>query len=461
MSAAYRRQVAEALAAAFLAGPWERSGLIERGREALGLGLDDPELWLVEVATRVVTFFETPPHARIDRLARFVADDEAVRERLSVNPPHVVRLFTPAPSMVPTDGPRAAWDLPTLSTPDDVASWLGVAGEELDWFADRRGLERFASDERSRHYRYRWVPKRSGGARLLESPKPRLKALQRRILRDLLDRVTPHDAAHGFRRGRSVTSYVHPHVARSVVMRLDLADFFASIARGRVVALFCALGYPIGVARVLAATCTNCAPVSGAFSPQPPPFATSRDLAILAASRARYRAPHLPQGARTSPAIANLCAYVLDVRLSAAASAVGASYTRYADDLAFSGDDNFARRTVRFAALVGGAALEQGFEVNYRKTRVMRRGVQQRLGGLVVNACAAVPRSDYKQLEATLFNCVRTGAASQNRDGHADFRAHLQGKIAWVAETHATRGAWLAELFGKIDWETDAKPALP
>src|SRR4029077_6117782 len=112
-----------------------------------------------------------------------------------------------------------------------------------------------------------------------------------------------HDAAHGFRRGRSVRSYVQAHVAQRVVMRLDLADFFASIARGRVVALFCALGYPIGVARVLAALCTNCAPVSGAFAPSPTPYATARDLAKLARSRARYRAPHLPQGAPTSPAI--------------------------------------------------------------------------------------------------------------------------------------------------------------
>jgi RNA-directed DNA polymerase len=451
MSRAHRRRIVEALAAAFLAGPWERRGLVTRGREALGLAASEP--WLVDVATRVLASFRAPPDARIDRLARFVAENQAVRERLAVDPPHVVRVFNPAPAMLRDEGARTAWDLPALSTPGDVASWLEITDEELEWFADRRGLERLASNERLRHYRYRWVPKRSGGARLLESPKPRLKALQRRILRDVLDRVPPHEAAHGFRRGRGVPSYVGPHVGHAVVMRLDLADFFTSIARGRVVALFCALGYPIGVARLLAALCTNCAPVAGASSPLPPSFATARDLASLAASRARHRAPHLPQGAPTSPAIANLCAYALDVRLSAAASAAGANYTRYADDLAFSGDDDFARRTLRFAALVGAAALEQGFEVNHRKTRVMRRGVQQRLGGLVVNASAAVPRSEFERLEATLFNCVRAGPASQNRDGHADFRAHLRGRIAWVAETHAARGARLAELFVRIDWD--------
>jgi hypothetical protein len=280
-----------------------------------------------------------------------------------------------------------------------------------------------------------------------------LKALQRRILREILDRVPPHEHAHGFRRGRSAVTYVAPHVGRHVVLRVDLVDFFASIDRGRVVALFAALGYPIEVARMLAALSTNRAPTSAPHAPPLPAFPARRDMELVAASRARYRAPHLPQGAPTSPAIANLCAYALDVRLAAAARTVGAEYTRYADDLAFSGDADFARRALRFAALVGSIASEHGFAVNHRKTRIMRRAVQQRLAGLVVNTRAAVPRRDYERLEATLFNCVRHGPASQNRDAHADFRAHLRGRIAWVAETHPARAAHLEELYARVRWD--------
>ena len=75
----------------------------------------------------------------------------------------------------------------------------------------------------------------------------------------------------------------------------------------------------------------------------------------------------------------------LDARLAGLAEAAGGRYTRYADDLAFSGDGEFARGVLRFAAHVGAVALEEGFRVNHRKTRVMRQGVRQALTGLVVN----------------------------------------------------------------------------
>ena len=161
---------------------------------------------------------------------------------------------------------------------------------------------------------------------------------------------------------------------------------------------------------------------------------------------------HLPQGAPTSPALANLCAFHLDLRLTSAARASGASYSRYADDLAFSGGPDFARRARDFATLAAAIALDEGFGVNFRKTRVMRRGTRQRLCGVVVNAHPNVPRDEYDRLKAILTNCRRHGADSQNREQHADFRAHLRGRVAWVEAVAPARGATLLELFGGIDW---------
>ena len=169
-----------------------------------------------------------------------------------------------------------------------------------------------------RHYRYRWVPKRSGGRRLIEIPKSRLKAIQRQALHGILDQIPPHDAAKGFRRGRSIKDYVAPHVGRSVVIRIDLVDFFPSIRQARVVALFLAAGYPEPVAKLLAGLCTNSAPPDvwdDSAGGSAPAFLTAI---------AHYRCAHLPQGSPTSPALANLCAYRLDCRLnSLAASAQG------------------------------------------------------------------------------------------------------------------------------------------
>ena len=90
---------------------------------------------------------------------------------------------------------------------------------------------------------YQWKAKRSGGGRLIESPKPLLKGIQTRILRDILDRVPLHAAAHGFAKGRSIASNAKPHCGQAVVVKWDLADFYPSVRFNRVVAIFRSLGY--------------------------------------------------------------------------------------------------------------------------------------------------------------------------------------------------------------------------
>ena len=100
------------------------------------------------------------------------------------------------------DGPRR-WPVPAIDDLAALARWLGVTPDHLAWFADRRSMERTATDERLRHHRRRWARKADGSPRLLEAPKRELKDLQRQVLHHILDRVPAHDAAHGFRPGRS------------------------------------------------------------------------------------------------------------------------------------------------------------------------------------------------------------------------------------------------------------------
>src|SRR5262249_30247583 len=158
----------------------------------------------------------------------------------------------------------------------------------------------------------------------------------------------------------------------------------------RVRALFASLGYPGTVAWALAALCTTRSDVPGA---------------------PRLGARHLPQGAPTSPAIANLVARRLDVRLGALARSVGARYTRYADDLALSGE----LRPSWIVDRVAEIARDEGFRLRPAKTRVMRRGVRQELAGVVVNEKTSARRVDLDLLEAILVNCVRRGPSTQNR----------------------------------------------
>jgi hypothetical protein len=344
----------------------------------------------------------------------------------------------------PTMGARR-WPVPPLATIGDLAAFLSLSPDELVVLADRRGLSRIAGDERRRHYRYRWIAKRTAGHRLVEAPKPRLRAVQRAILDGILDVIPPHDAAHGFRRGRSVRTFASPHVGREVVLRLDLQAFFSSVFAARVRAILRVAGYPRPVARVLAELCTHRSP------PDVLHAAPTRDATMLA----RLRTPHLPQGAPTSGALANLAAFGLDVRIAALARSLDAQYTRYADDLVISGGRELARAASTIIARVATIAAEEGFVLNFRKSRLMLRSDRQRVAGIVVNDKLAVTRADVEQLRAILHNCVRTGPAAQNRDRHPDFRAHLLGRVAWVASVDPARGARLRAAFERIRWDPE------
>jgi hypothetical protein len=195
------------------------------------------------------------------------------------------------------------------------------------------------------------------------------------------------------------------------------------------------------VARTIAALCTH---------------ATPRDVlasvALEPLEDMRLRTPHLPQGAPTSGALANLAAFGFDVRVAGFARAIGAAYTRYADDVALSGGRDLARRATSIVARIAAIAHDEGFSVNFRKTRVMVRAGRQRIASVVVNDKLAVARDEIDRLRAMLHNCVRTGPAAQNRDGHADFRAHLLGRVSWVGSLDPTKGAKLMAMFERIAW---------
>ncbi len=436
----------DGLVAAFLAGPWEADGLIERGARILR----KEYRWLRPLVARVISAFPaTLPTPRSFRLSEFLhADDRLDRASRKIRPGLCFDQL-PSPSMKTSSG---SWAVPAITTAPELASFLEVDLDRLDWFADRERRERSTVTEALRNYRYEWVTKRSGSLRLLEAPKPRLKQLQRRVVDAILAPIPPHDAAHGFRAGRSVSTFVEPHVGRPIVLKMDLKDFFATITGARVVSIFLTAGYPERVARLLAGLCTNTVPraiLARAARSEADPD-RPRGPAVWHAGQL-YGTPHLPQGAPTSPALANLAAYRLDARLDALAREVGARYTRYADDLVFSGDD-LARSIHRFSRHVSAIAIEEGFAVQHRKTRLMRRGVSQRVAGVVVNEKINMPRDEYDRLKATLHNCVRLGPHSQDRAGVPDFRAHLAGRVAHVARIHPDRGRRLAELFEQIVW---------
>ena len=223
-------------------------------------------------------------------------------------------------------------------------------------------------------------------------------------------------------------------------MKLDLTNFYPSVSFSRVVAIFRALGYCREVAIWLSRLTTSAIP-SNLNSPDG-----------LANTVWPYLSRHLPQGAPTSPALANLSAFSLDVRLQGMAAKYGARYTRYADDLTLSGPGHSIPALHEIIPFAEWIVRNERFTTNRSKRRVLRRHQQQTVTGIVVNEKLSLSRAEFDQLKAILTNCLRHGAASQNRAGHADFAAHLRGRIGHFLSVHPERGEKLRALFQQVDW---------
>ncbi|MGI8624615.1 MAG: reverse transcriptase family protein, partial [Solirubrobacteraceae bacterium] len=411
---------------------WTEDAMVRRARRAL----EGPARWLRPLVREVLATYPRPPADRPRELAAYVEIVLGEPAFGAPPPPRVRRHpvgFTPRMARMP-------WPVPAIPTLGALSDFLDTNAATLEWLADARGLEHRAADERLRNYRYTWVARRSGPPRLIEAPKARLKVLQRRVLREILAHIPPHDAAHGFVAGRSARSHAARHAGRAVVLCLDLEDFFVSVAPGRLFGVLRTAGYPEAVAHGLTALCTNATPVDVVAAA---PFTLRRRLAHT----------HLPQGAPTSPALANLVAFALDRRLAGLAARAGATYSRYADDLTFSGGPRVHASLAWLRANVERIVRDEGFRLNTSKTRYMTAAGRQHVTGIVVNVHPNVAREEYDALKALLHEAERRGLAAANRANVPDLRAHVLGRISWIGALNAARGARLRERFDRIAWE--------
>ena len=427
------------LALSLLAGRWDADGITDRLTRALPADFEE----LAKVSARLRTRFDASSPPTIGALIDYLLSEallNSVLEGTAITGP-----LLDSPAMSATPESLVTFPLPELTTWSDVASWLSISDKELAWFSDCRSLQAKVTERKLHHYNYFWVPKRSGSLRLIEAPKPRLKEIQRKILKEILNRVPPHSCAHGFSRGRSTRSYAEPHVGRDAVLRLDLKDFFHSIPLPRIGALYRRIGYPKNVAWLLQGLCTTSAS---------PSLAGEEFEDLSWAIRKRLESKHLAQGAPTSAQLANLCAYRLDCRLEGLAKKFGLNYTRYADDMAFSGERGLARMSGFIEALVGAIAIDEGFLLNHRKTRLRLGSQRQCLGGVIVNDKPNCRRADWDRLKAILHNCGKHGPESQNTDEHPNFQAHLRGRIAYMSWLNPKRGEKLRQLWDRIDWDS-------
>jgi retron-type reverse transcriptase len=268
------------------------------------------------------------------------------------------------------------------------------------------------------------IEKSNGKKRPIAAPRAPLRKIQRTILRQILDKIALHDAAHGFVKGRSTVTNAKPHEKAFLVVKLDLVDFFPTMHFRRVRGVFNQIGYSEKVSHTLAALCTYRPVLDGKIVAWP---------------------GVLPQGAPTSPALANICCRRMDARLTAMATRFGGRYTRYADDLTFSFDAE-PKALGRFLWWVDQICQQEGFSENARKRRILRNKTQQRVTGIVVNSGLSIPRRDRRRFRAILTNVKKNGLEKEAR-GKKDFAAYLRGFAAYVKMVQPALGKkWVAEV---------------
>ena len=317
--------------------------------------------------------------------------------------------------------------LPPLSTPAELAEAIGLTIPRVRWLA-------FHAEAATRvHYVSFEVLKKSGGTRTLSAPHRTLATAQRWIFDRIVAPMPAEAEAHGFLPGRSILTNARPHAGRAVVINLDLEGFFPSVGYRRVRSVFRRAGYSPAVATILGLLCTEC--------PRRQVVYDGTTYFVATGPRG------LPQGACTSPGLSNQVARRLDRRLAGLAAKLNATYTRYADDLTFSGGADLDARVGYLMARVRHIAKDEGFAVNESKSRVLRQNAAQVVTGLVVNDRPGVARDEVRRLRAILHRARTEGLDAQNRDGHPNFRAWLRGKIAHVSMARPeVGGRLLAEL---------------
>ena len=435
------------LASAILAGDFQKDTILARTIPLVS----GPTTWLKRLIDRVVKrFAEHRPRRR--NLVTFLLSSRSF-SRAAEHDGFDVQAYTTPAEFLPSHVRLSGIDVIPMNTFAAVGLWLGLTERHLLWLTDRRQLERTVVEGPLRNYRYRWILKRRGKCRLIEAPKQRLCEVQRELLKGIFEQIPVHAAAHGFRKGHSIATHSGPHVGKAIVLKMDLQDFFPSIAPSRLVRILMHAGYPEEVAETLTGLCCNHTPADVWAA-----YPHNDDRKQRRASELLYRRPHFPQGAPTSPAIANICAYRLDCRLAGLARKANAVYTRYADDLLFSGDDEFARSIDRFRIFAAAVVMQEGFAVNHHKTKVMTRSVRQHAVGLVLNQKLNVARSEFDQLKAILHQCTLRGPAIVNavNKQHSDFRRHLRGRIEHIGQWNTARAEKLLRLFERIDWTDKA-----
>lgn len=265
------------------------------------------------------------------------------------------------------------------------------------------------------------IPKKNGGVRTLDIPSMDLKYIQRWILDNILNKIHVSDYANGFVKNRSILTNAQNHINSECVVNIDLKDFFPTVKFEQVFRIFKYYGYTKEVSYTLAKLCT-------------------------------YRGI-LPQGSPASPAITNIICLKLDKRLSALGQKYEATFSRYADDITFSGK----KAIVHLLPYAINIIRDEGFAVNLDKTHTSFKHQRQEVTGLIVNGDKVhVSQKFKKRFRQEIYYCKKYGVQSHLKhinNHHSFYKEHMYGQAYFINMVEPSLGQELLRLLDSISWE--------
>lgn len=257
------------------------------------------------------------------------------------------------------------------------------------------------SKHSDRHYRSYEIPKKNGTMRTISQPSKNMKGIQAWILYNILNKLVSSTSSKGFERKSSTLDNVIPHKNASAVLILDIKDFFPNITREKVFNIFKSAGYNNLISTILTSLCI-------------------------------YN-NGLPQGGPCSPKLSNLSAWGLDARIQGYVGRRTITYTRYADDLTFSGQNVI--KLVKTISFLEKIINDEGLKLNYAKTRVAGLSRAKIITGLVLSEDKiGIGKKNYKQLRAKVHHLTKDLDLSNIKPVY-----HINGWLAYLNSVDATR----------------------
>ena len=257
------------------------------------------------------------------------------------------------------------------------------------------------SKHSEKYYRTYELLKKSGKKRTISQPSKKLKGLQSWVLVNILNKVQVSSSCKGFRKGSSTYDNALPHNGANSVLTMDLKDFFPTVNSRQVFNIFKTIGYNNLVSTIFTNICC-------------------------------YK-NSLPQGGSCSPMLANLSAWTLDLRIQGYVGKRGINYTRYADDLSFSGLN--PSKVVKIIPMIKTIIVDEDFIVNNSKTRIASSARAKIVTGLVINdENIGIGKQKYKDLRAKIHHLTM-----RNEQKNLQLLNHVNGWLSYLNSVDKSR----------------------